>query len=197
MISGCNMVASRFRPQESYTFIKYGHIWGWASWRRAWKNFDVEMKQWPSWRDAGGLHGVSPNDRPFEAHWRKVFDSAYTGTGMISDAWDYLWQFACWRSSQLAVQPTVSLIENIGFRPDATHTTSEVPEFLRASSPQEMSFPLQHPSSVTWLPSVDSVISKVVFRISYRRYFLGCLRQIPLLGALAGRIVSTLKAIPR
>jgi hypothetical protein len=34
-------------PQYSYTFSKYGPVWGWASWRRAWREYDVSMKAWP------------------------------------------------------------------------------------------------------------------------------------------------------
>jgi hypothetical protein len=194
MISGCNLIASHFQPQESYLFVKYGHIWGWASWRRAWTNFDIEMKLWPSWRDGGGLRRLSPNDRPFQAYWRDTLDRAHGGQ---IDTWDYQWQIACWRASQLAVQPAVNLTRNIGFRPGATHTSSDEPDFVRASIPREMTFPLRHPHNVIGSPSADALIGKVVYGISRRRYVERSLRQLPLVGPVAARIIKTLKSVLR
>jgi hypothetical protein len=194
MISGFNPIAGHLQPQESYLFIRYGHIWGWATWRRAWKNFDVEMKQWPSWRDAGGLRRLSPNYRPFQGYWRDAFDKVYRGE---IDAWDYQWQFTCWRASQLAVLPGVNLTQNIGFHPGATHTTSDEPACLRASRPCEMRFPLRHPSSIVCSAVADSLISKVFFGISYRRYLERCLGRLPLAGPIAARITEILKSALR
>jgi hypothetical protein len=55
MISGNNFQFGRKRTAYSYYFSRYPHIWGWASWRRAWDNYDVDMKMWPEIRDGGGL----------------------------------------------------------------------------------------------------------------------------------------------
>ncbi|MGC1799486.1 MAG: hypothetical protein WA701_03795, partial [Solirubrobacterales bacterium] len=30
----------------SYYFSRYAHVWGWASWRRAWSDYDFEMTAW-------------------------------------------------------------------------------------------------------------------------------------------------------
>src|SRR3989344_7840291 len=44
MIGGTNFQKGRERSPDSYYFSRYTHIWGWASWRRAWqKIYDVEM----------------------------------------------------------------------------------------------------------------------------------------------------------
>lgn len=190
MISGCNLIAKHFQPRESYFFTRYGQIWGWATWRRAWKDYDVEMKQWPSWRDAGGLRRLSLSDRPFEAYFLDLFDRMYSGQ---IDTWDYQWLFAYWRASRLAVQPANNLTQNIGFRPDATHTTSDEPDFLRASAPRDLSFPLQHPSSVICSQVADSLTGKIVVGLSARRYLQGRLRRLPLVGAVAARVAKALK----
>ena len=44
LISGFNQVGS-IPVADSYCFSKYAVCWGWATWRRAWKNMDYEM-QW-------------------------------------------------------------------------------------------------------------------------------------------------------
>ena len=45
-IGGTNFQFGKERTKYSYYFSRYAHVWGWASWRRAWKFYDVEMKNW-------------------------------------------------------------------------------------------------------------------------------------------------------
>nr|MBA3765731.1 glycosyltransferase family 2 protein [Acidobacteriota bacterium] len=51
MISGDNFQFGRKRTQYSYYFSRYTHTWGWATWRRAWRYFDREIKLWPALRE--------------------------------------------------------------------------------------------------------------------------------------------------
>ncbi len=51
MVSGGNLQFGRQRGTGSYYFSKYTHIWGWASWRRAWKYYDRDLTLWPAFRD--------------------------------------------------------------------------------------------------------------------------------------------------
>jgi len=46
-ICGSNFLRGWQRNNDSYYFSGYGPIWGWASWRRAWIYYDVDMKLWP------------------------------------------------------------------------------------------------------------------------------------------------------
>jgi hypothetical protein len=121
MISGDN-----FQPQDkqiefSYYFSRYIHIWGWATWRRAWQNYDVEMSSWPSFRDNRLLTFIC-NDSVEEEYWSKTFD---TVANNHIDTWDQQWVYACWSQSGMSIMPSVNLISNIGFRHDATHTFGE------------------------------------------------------------------------
>ena len=44
MISGNNFFEDK-KIKNSYIF-SYGNIWGWASWKRAWQNYDVNIRRW-------------------------------------------------------------------------------------------------------------------------------------------------------
>ena len=46
------------RTDYSYYFSKYVHIWGWATWRRAWKYYDIDMKSWPEIKEGGWLKDI-------------------------------------------------------------------------------------------------------------------------------------------
>ena len=51
LISGETHDSEFLGPKEDYGFCKYPLLWGWASWRRAWKNYDPEIRDWPKKRE--------------------------------------------------------------------------------------------------------------------------------------------------
>jgi len=116
LIGGTNLLPGP--GTASYSFSRYGSIWGWASWRRAWRDYDVDMKSWPAFRDAGLLRAAFPD--PAECrYWTAMFDGMYAKS---IDTWDYQWFFTRLSQSGLSVVPRVNLVSNLGFRGDATHT---------------------------------------------------------------------------
>lgn len=174
MISGCNLISSHFTPKESYFFSRYNHIWGWATWRRAWQHYDVTMAQWPAWRDAYGLEKLSGDEPLFKRHWRSVFDAAYE---CKIDTWDYQWTFAIWRMGGLTVLPAVNQTLNLGFGADATHTTHDVPAYVSASRPGVLEWPLRDPSAVKRDARADRLINSKVFGITMTNLIKGYLRR--------------------
>jgi len=138
-IGGVNFQIHRPKPSSTYYFSKYTHVWGWASWRRAWQHYDADMKLWPTVRDGGWLRDLL-DDRASIRHWRKIFDLVSRGE---INSWDYQWTFACWLQSGLSVMPNVNLVSNIGFHAGATHTFADSPFSGMLTEP--MQFPLDHP----------------------------------------------------
>ncbi|WP_317189876.1 hypothetical protein [Mycobacterium avium] len=51
MISGNNHLFGHADITDSYYFSRYPHVWGWATWKRAWAKYDVKMTHWPEIRD--------------------------------------------------------------------------------------------------------------------------------------------------
>jgi hypothetical protein len=139
MISGDNFQDGQSRTASSYYFSRYVHCWGWASWRRAWRHFDVELKLWPVLRETSWLLDIL-GDEESALYWRAIFDAVFEGR--INKAWDYQWLFACWAQNGLAITPDVNQVSNIGFGDDATHVASNSMINLPVA---EMEFPLRHP----------------------------------------------------
>ena len=184
MISGCNLISHRIATRESYFFSRNNHIWGWASWRRAWRHYDVAMKVWPAWRDQGGLANLPGSNRLFEAHWRSIFDATYGGK---VDTWDYQWLFTCWSVGALSIFPAKNQISNLGFGPDATHTIISTPDYVVESIPRPLDFPLMHPAHVERYEAVDTIYDRIVFDIT----LLNAVRRR--LGACRARIRSQIE----
>lgn len=140
MISGDNFQFGRVFSDDSYYFSKYGHIWGWATWRDRWiGKYDFKMAKWPAVRD-GKRVGDLVGDKKEVAYWEQIFERAYRGE---FSAWDYQWVFTNWLEGRVSAVPRANLISNIGFNKDATHTTgrSRVANLKRVP----MEFPLRHP----------------------------------------------------
>jgi len=84
-ISGQNVQFGQSRTPYSYYFSRYHHIWGWATWRRAWQHFDIEMKLWPEAKQQNLLAGILDTPKAFKS-WTHTFQQTYEG---ILPTWDY------------------------------------------------------------------------------------------------------------
>ena len=149
-VCGSNLVGNR-DVQDSYFFSRFGPVWGWASWRRAWQYYDVNMKLWPTIRD-GNMVGAF-TDSAEETRWRmRLYDQVYR---QEIDTWDYQWGFAKLVQSGLSVIPRENLITNIGFHRSATHTR-KTPSYMTDLRRSELEFPLHHPAAVLRHAGLDS-----------------------------------------
>lgn len=158
MISGDNFLPGALAGRESYYFSRYAHIWGWASWRRAWRHYDVGITEWARLRETDWLLRAVEGNRSAERFWARCFDLAHEGA---VDTWDYQWVFACFARRGLSAMPRTNLVSNIGFDEHATHTRAEsVWSNLRAVP---LRFPLTHPSLVEANAAMDRATEAKVF----------------------------------
>ena len=117
MISGDNFGPLKQRP-ESYLFSRYAHVWGWASWARAWAYYDFDMHSFSRFEQEGRFSDVF-QDEEERAHWKATFSNV---AQKKIDTWDYQWAYTIASQGALCAVPTISLVRNIGFGKDATHT---------------------------------------------------------------------------
>ncbi|NOT77557.1 MAG: nucleotide-diphospho-sugar transferase [Bacteriovoracaceae bacterium] len=137
-ISGDNFIAKPLPNNESYFFGIYHHIWGWASWRRAWNGYDLKMTKWVASRDSGLLEKIFA-DKAERAYWTNILNACSEDK---IDTWDYQWTFNCWNKEALVIHPNVNMVKNIGFDDRATHTKDDNGFSLEVF---KMNFPLKHP----------------------------------------------------
>lgn len=120
-IGGNNFQNGIKRGDASYYFSNYNHIWGWATWRRAWKKYDVKMSSFKLFRDHNKIKNIWQNWL-VQRIWMKKFKSVYSGK---LDTWDYQWTYAIWENKGVCIVPNVNLVSNIGFGELATHTKTK------------------------------------------------------------------------
>ena len=120
VITGNNFQDSHQRGDASYYFSKYNHCWGWATWRRAWQNYQGDLPFWHDWSRSGDWFKHTPD--PVEGrYWAQIFERVGAGQ---TDSWAYPWTASVWHHGGLTATPNVNLVSNIGFGPDSTHTAS-------------------------------------------------------------------------
>src|SRR5258708_10442639 len=104
----------------SYYFSRSGYVWGWATWKRAWKKFDYKIEGYPKAKLNGFFRYYFLN--PIEKMYRlRKFNKTIVGNEYVN-WWDYQWDFARYSNSGLAIVPNVNLVKNIGFGESDTHT---------------------------------------------------------------------------
>lgn len=132
---------------ESYYFSKYGPIWGWASWRRAWKYYDVNMTMWPEIKKNKLYYSFCDSKK--EVKWRiRLYDKIYNN---VIDTWDYQWGLTKMTHSGLSIIPNQNLIQNIGFGESSTHTHNNSTQIIKYT----ISFPLINPIQVSRNTALD------------------------------------------
>lgn len=124
---------------SSYFFSKIGSIWGWATWRRAWQHYDINI----GLRSHEFQHQLASYFFPFvDFAESRIVEVKKSAVGR-NHTWDYQWGVSRFLNSGLSIVPDVNLISNIGFGPTATHTKGSPEKFLETID--ELRFPLMHP----------------------------------------------------
>jgi hypothetical protein len=177
MISGSNFQQGIRRGDGDYYFSRVAHIWGWATWRRAWQHYDVQMTSFPAFVDRRAIELIL-RDPTMRAHYLDLLRS--TRESEI-DTWDYQWQFALWNRDGWVAVPNVNLVSNIGFGPEATHTPTPHPLF--ADAPTLPLTGLAAPSTL----ACDDEADLAEFRAERAWY------QRPLWRRLVGRVARRLR----
>lgn len=137
-VNGTNRLETWRPDRQDYHFVTYQGVWGWATWRRAWQEYDREMRLWTDPEARERLRDVMCDE---EAYQRQVeaFQKFYDGRSRM---WTKPWRFAMAMNNALAVVPSKNLVANVGFDERARYTTD--PDDPLADLPTyELDFPLE------------------------------------------------------
>jgi hypothetical protein len=126
-LSIASLIGTSFLPEsfqtnsDQFRLTNFTSSWGWATWADKWRffesdlsNWDNELFEWPAMVKGSAIRRL----------YGSKFDAISVG---LSDAWDYRWQYTCWRHGFQSVAPYKNLALNIGFDSLATHTQKAPP----------------------------------------------------------------------
>lgn len=119
-ISGHQFAVDSFSEKDPAILLPFISSWGWATWDRAWSQFDAT---------ASGWEDLLKNRR-----MRNRFDigGAYPYSSMLFsqmqgklDSWAIRWNWTVFKAKGKVVYPPVSYVENIGFDGSGTHCADQ------------------------------------------------------------------------
>lgn len=163
MISGNNHLFGRPGTEDSYYFSRYPHVWGWATWSRAWALYDRDMMDWPEMRDRQLFDQYFTRSRD-RHHCEGMLQLVYDRYGGMANTWAWRWFYSTWANNGLCIHPARNLVLNIGFQTDATHTSTKYDSVYGLLGAEELQLPLQHPSRVIASSDLDELEARLRFR---------------------------------
>ncbi|GAB3938584.1 hypothetical protein [Mucilaginibacter myungsuensis] len=155
LISGTSFITD-LSKNNSYYFTKYANIWGWATWRRVWQQYRLEIEDLEETFISTDFSSVFYNEVE-RRYWYKEFKKVELKQ---INTWDYQLLYSIWKSKGVCISPNINLIKNIGFSNNSTRTFLFDP--IKMPNSAAMSFPLQHPSI-----EVDDNTDKYIFLNAY------------------------------
>lgn len=149
---------------DSYYFSHIPHIWGWATWRRAWRFYDVNMVTFPSFKTSSAISNIF-SSRSAQLFWLDVFTKNYQ---QLDNGWDFQWTYALFNSNGLSITPNINLVKNIGFGQGATHSTTV--DSKLANLTLNNFHHLVHPNQITVNHRADSFVNRHNFGAAWPAY---------------------------
>ncbi|MBO4738530.1 MAG: nucleotide-diphospho-sugar transferase [Bacteroidales bacterium] len=167
LIAGGNFQNGIKRGEASYYFSAYPLIWGWAAWRRTWKDYDLYLNNY-------SLSEFKQKTKSyFSWYERKVWQDRFVSMKKReTNTWDYQLCFHIWKQQGLCLTPNVNLVTNIGLE-SGTHFENIAADnkyFVASAS----ILPLVHPQQIQQNKEADKFhykhfIHKNIVRLIYRK----------------------------
>jgi len=151
LITGYNKQNEWKVSENDYFFSNLGGIWGWASWRRAWEHYDVNLSDIDHFISQDGFQKSLGNSLG-DLKQHMIYNSVIRDN---VDTWAMQWGYARHKNNALTCIPSVSLIKNIGFGEGATHTFGDN---LDGVAEHEITFPLRENHFIVSDESYDELL---------------------------------------
>jgi len=111
---------NRWQCDHSYGFSHYMITGAWASWKRCWEGFDLDLKSFDV--DAFYHHLKRLTNNKQEAKWWYYAIKEIKQDSSKKSYWDFQMQIHLFKNSYITIHPQKNLISNIGFDAEGTHT---------------------------------------------------------------------------
>jgi hypothetical protein len=152
-ICGSNAFYEDIEYPYSYFFSHYMMVWGWATWKRTWKEYDKSLKSIP--RDSFLCEVKAlPIKKGSKLKAIEIYDVMNSDRPI--DTWDYQLFISTLHHNGLNVIPINNLCKNIGFgHVDAVHTIGESDKIENHKVCS--CFPLKYPKKIKDSKRLDTI----------------------------------------
>ena len=142
-VGGANGQDGIIRGDGTYYFSAIAGIWGWATWRRAWKYYDENLTDLDEFLSSKRIKNTL-TERYNQKYWIRRFKEVQSGVN--NSSWGIPWAFSVMNAGGYCITPNTNLISNIGFGERATHGLNSDSPF--ANLPVSEMTKIVHPSII-------------------------------------------------
>lgn len=161
-ICGCNLQQGNKRGEASYYFSNLTLVWGWAGWRRVWKDYDKTLAKYHEQSIRPQLSKIFADPLIVDS-WEAIFKEVKAGR---INTWDYQLTFLNFFNNGLSVIPNKNLVSNIGYGNNSTHTGNATNLF--ANVPLEEMDEITHPLYMLPEKEADVFVLTPEFKLEER-----------------------------
>ena len=151
-------ITGRCPAPEHYIFRKYDYIYtqyaptiGWATWKRTWENFDMQMREVEPFIKNGGFTNQFSSKKEAKFFNRR-FDETRRDPNAVFHIWDYQYGLHSRMNGALGIVPAANLIDYIGV--EGTHPTAVNSEIVQLKTSTKF-VAKYHPSEIAIIPEYD------------------------------------------
>lgn len=162
VISGDNFNKNKIGDADYY-FSKLPNIWGWATWKRTWKKYDLSMSLYKDFKKDNKIKNIW-SKKIVQNYWIDIFDRVYANE---IDTWDYQLAFTIFLNNYLCICPNKNLVSNLGFDGNFTNTVLKNKKLSNLET-EEFVFPLKLKTEINYQELNDDYANK----IKLKNYFL-------------------------
>jgi len=159
MITGTSYLFNEINYMDSYFLSKYFPIWGWATWRDRWSEYDFNLTNWPEMKKKKLVYKFIDWDRYIARTFEYYFEMAYRKE---IDTWDFQWVYLCFLKNGFCLTPFKNLVSNIGIQ--GTRSSKSSP-FINMPRVEIDLHSIVHPKQLRYIPDIDK---KLFHNIFYR-----------------------------
>ncbi len=105
-------------------FLPFTVSWGWATWQRAWQEFDPQAEGWQALKSDHSLRGRFNLNGAYD--YATMLERQMQG---LRDSWAIRWYWSVFKARGLVLFPPVSYVRNRGFDGSGTHGSGRLRRF--------------------------------------------------------------------
>lgn len=159
-IAGSNFLKKHMDKKTSYYFSAYSYLWGFATWKRAWRDFDLSLQN-ISDEEFNANMSLYIKRNKVRKRWTKIFTILKKHE---LDYWEFQYNFHIWKKSGFCITPNNNLIQNVGF----SRGKRKVRKLMRGTKPI---LPLHHPDGIRLNREADQKAYRKVYKRATFRLF--------------------------
>ncbi|HEY6898554.1 MAG TPA: glycosyltransferase [Rhodocyclaceae bacterium] len=161
-ISAYQFSVAEFAQRRSALFLPLTVSWGWATWKRAWDQFDPMALGWDALKTDKALRRRFNLDGAYD--YATMLKRQMAG---LQDSWAIRWYWSVFRHQGLVLFPPRSLVQNTGFDGSGTHGRGLLRRFSAAPASRPSAAELELPAPSEAVRDADfAAVKRAISRMN-------------------------------